>query len=131
VKPSVEEIGNLLALKRHERPPEGYMEDFLREFHQRRREEAMGERGFAAWWKRLGERLMAPGAARWAYGAGAAYAAVMITVVLLPRQQEVVSPPTQDVEYREVTPVDTEPVQQLDQLDLRPESEGKTGEQVF
>jgi len=91
----------------------------------------MVERGFAAWWKRLGEWMTAPGAAKWAYGAGAAYAAVMIAVVLLPRQQEVVSPPTQDVEFRTLTPVETEPVQQLEQLDLRPESEGKTGEQVF
>ena len=32
MKPSVEEIGALLALKRHERPEEGYFDDFLREF---------------------------------------------------------------------------------------------------
>lgn len=107
------------------------MEDFLREFHLRRREEAMAERGIGGWMRRLGQWFAAPGAAKWAYGAGAAYAAVMLMVVLAPREQEVIGPAGKDAQYREIVPVESGSVEQLQQLDLRPESQGTTGEQEF
>ena len=41
MKPTIEQIGDLLALKRNERPEEGYWQDFLCEFHQNQREQAV------------------------------------------------------------------------------------------
>ena len=40
MKPTVEQLENLLALRRDERPEEGYSQDFLCEFHHRQRERA-------------------------------------------------------------------------------------------
>ncbi|MDP4725042.1 MAG: hypothetical protein NWS47_01965 [Alphaproteobacteria bacterium] len=51
MKPTVEQIGSLLALKRHERPEDGYFDDFLREYHQRRRVEEASKSGPTAWLK--------------------------------------------------------------------------------
>ncbi len=131
MKPSIEEIGSLLALKRHERPEEGYFDDFLREFHQRRRAEEARNRGLKGWWKDasawLGERLTS----KWAYGAGLAYAAVMAAFLLsAPSGEQVGNLPATNVghEIRSVEPIQ---VEQLQSLDLRPSSEGSTGEQEF
>jgi len=38
---STEPMHRLIRLKRYEKPPEGYYEDFLREFHQRQRAELL------------------------------------------------------------------------------------------
>lgn len=131
MKPSVKQIESLLSLKRHERPPEGYMDDFLREFHMRRREEAMTERGFSALWSRFTGWLSGTDTSKWAYGAGLAYAAILIAFVVTPREQV-----TEGLELKPASlvvpaePTDTG-VQQLEELDLRPSSEGSTGEQEF
>ncbi|MGB6222048.1 hypothetical protein [Haloferula sp.] len=126
MKPSVEQIGSLLSLKRHERPPEGYMDDFLREFHMRQREEAVKERGFAAVWSRLTGWISEPGMSKWVYGGVVGYAAVMIAVMTGERPIEVEGLSTQPASNAVVIPV-----QQLEELDLRPNSEGSTGEQEF
>ena len=89
MKPTVEEIGSLLALKRHERPEEGYFDGFLREFHQRRRAEEAQQRGLAGWWKKASAWVSDLGASKWAYGAGLAYAAVMALLLLAPEGGQV------------------------------------------
>jgi hypothetical protein len=133
VKPSAEQIGALLSLKRHERPPEGYMDDFLREFHMRRREEAMSERGFGAWWSRFTGWLSEPGASKWAYGAGMAYAAILIAFMAGERPLDREGLNLKPVNHQIVVPVQPAAagVQQLGELDLRPDSAGSTGEQEF
>lgn len=130
MKPSVEEIGSLLALKRHERPEEGYFDDFLREFHQRRREEEALKTGPAGWLRRASAWFSNLGASRWAYGAGLAYATVMALFLLAPDTAPVQSAPSVPVNYK-VAPAEPAVVEQLEALDLRPSSQGSTGEQEF
>jgi hypothetical protein len=77
------DLEKLLRLKRHERPPEGYFEGFLREFHQRQRAEMMKVSSLSLFADRLAARLydfrflLQP---RWLYGVGAAYALLMIAL---------------------------------------------------
>ena len=130
VKPTVEEIGTLLALKRHERPEEGYFDDFLREFHQRRRAEEASRKGVAGWWKQTSEWFSNLGASKWAYGGGLAYAALAAVWLLAPKDSDFQQPPAPTNVGHEVkaqAPV----VEQLDALDLRPSTQGSTGEQEF
>lgn len=110
MKPTVEQIGNLLALKRHERPPEGYMEDFLREFHQRTRQEAVNPTGLKAWWSRFSEWVSEPEKTKWLYGGGLAYAAIALGFVLVPRSTEVAAPVLEPARYEVLPVVSEEPV---------------------
>ncbi len=130
MKPSVEEIGALLALKRHERPEEGYFDDFLREFHQRRREEEMLKSGPSGWLRRFSGWFSNLGASRWAYGAGLAYATVAALFLLVPDAPREQAAPPVPVHYK-VAPAEPAAVEQLDALDLGPSSQGSTGEQEF
>jgi hypothetical protein len=129
VKPNIEEIGSLLALKRHERPEEGYFDDFLREFHQRRRAEESMKRGPAGWWKQASEWVSNLGASKWAYGGGMAYAAIAAVWLLAPRGADTQPPPAINVGHEVKAPAPV--VEQLDALDLRSTTQGRTGEQEF
>lgn len=130
MKPTVEEIGTLLALKRHERPEDGYFDDFLREFHQRRREEESRQQGLAGWWRKASAWVSDLGASKWAYAGGLAYAAIAAFVLLIPQEQEVGASPATNVGH-EVKTDEPAVVEQLDALDLRPSTQGSTGEQEF
>lgn len=130
MKPSVEQIESLLALKRHERPGEGYFEDFLVEFHRRRREEEAALTGVGGMWKRFSQWFSNVGSAKWAYGLGVAYAAVAAVFLLSPEAAEVQPVPVAPVDFK-VEPVPAEVMEQLEELDLRPSTQGRTGEQVF
>jgi hypothetical protein len=130
VKPSVEQIGALLALKRHERPEEGYMQDFLTEFHQRQRQEAVNRGGLSRMFGRLNEWFGELGGVKWAYGAGLAYAAVMAAFFLVPRNAESEKFAPVPVKH-EVVPARAPSVEQLEQLDLNPSTRGTSGEQAF
>lgn len=109
------------------------MDDFLREFHMRRREEATTKRGIGSLWSRFTEWLTDPGASKWAYGAGLAYAAILVAFMTgeRPIEDEVIN--LKPVNHQIVVPLETvaPPVQQLEELDLSPASEGSTGEQEF
>jgi hypothetical protein len=129
VKPNIEEIGSLLALKRHERPEEGYFDDFLREFHQRRRAEESMKRGPAGWWKQASEWVSNLGASKWAYGGGMAYVAIAAVWLLVPRGADTKPPPATNVGHDVRVPAPV--VEQLDALDLRSTTQGRTGEQEF
>ncbi len=75
------DIQKLLRLKRHERPPEGFVDDFLGEFHRRQRLDAQK----VSAWRLLCDRaearlhdlrfLLQP---RWLFPLGTAYAALMV-----------------------------------------------------
>jgi hypothetical protein len=128
VKPSVEQIGSLLALKRQERPEEGYWQDFLCEFHQNQREQAVRKSGLMSFPGRVSSWFSDLGPSKWAYGAGLAYAAATVAFFLTPHSADVEKTPAAPVNYQVVpAPV----VEQLDQLDLSPSTQGSAGEQVF
>lgn len=130
MKPSVEQIGNLLALKRHERPEDGYWQDFLCEFHQTQREQAVKKSGLMSFYGRVSGWFSDLGPSKWAYGAGLAYATVTVAFFLTPRGVEVENTPAAPVNYQ-VVPAPAPAVEQLDQLDLSPSTQGNAGEQVF
>ena len=46
-------VSKLLRLKRYEKPPPGYFDDFLREFQRRQRVEALRRPGWAIFWDRI------------------------------------------------------------------------------
>ena len=81
------ELERLVRLKRHERPPEGYFEDFLREFRERQRAEMLKVSSFSLFADRVAARLydcrflLQP---RWLYGVGAAYALLMVALFFRP-----------------------------------------------
>jgi hypothetical protein len=129
VKPSVEQLENLLALKRYERPEEGYWQDFLCEFHQRQREQATVKSGLVDFFGRVSGWFSDLGPSKWAYGAGLAYATATVVFFLMPRGVEVENAPAAPVNYQ-VVPA-APPVEQLDQLDLSPSTQGSVGEHVF
>lgn len=129
MKPSVEQLENLLALKRYERPEEGYWQGFLCEFHQRQREQATVKPGLASFVGRISSWFSDLGPSKWAYGAGLAYATATVVFFLTPRGVEIESGPAAPVNYQ-VVPA-APPVEQLEQLDLSPSTQGSVGEQVF
>jgi hypothetical protein len=129
VKPSVEQIENLLALKRHERPEEGYWQDFLCEFHQRQREQAVLKSGLSDFFSRISAWFADLGPSKWAYGAGLAYATATVVFFLTPQGVKVQHAPASPVNYQVVP--QAPPVEQLDELDLSPSTQGSVGEQVF
>jgi hypothetical protein len=130
VKPSPEQIGSLLALKRYESPREGYWDNFICEFHQNQRQLVSNKTGIAdkafsitTWFSSLGP-------SKWVYGAGLAYATVIAALMINPKTASVEQMQSAPVNY-EVAPVAAPPVQQLQQLDLSPATQGNIGEQMF
>ena len=130
MKPSVEQLGNLLALKRHERPEDGYWQDFLCEFHQTQREQVAMKSGLMSFYGRVSNWFSDLGPSKWAYGAGLAYATITVAFFLTPRGVDVEKTPAAPVNYQ-VVPAPGPAVEQLDQLDLSPSTQGNPGEQVF
>ncbi len=130
MKPSVEQLENLLTLRRDERPAEGYWQDFLCEFHHRQRERAVAEGGLIGFFRKLTDWISEMGPQKWAYGAGLAYATVTVAFLLMPRHAEIEHAPASPVNYQ-VVPPPAPTVEQLDELDLSPSTQGSTGEQVF
>jgi len=119
-----------MALRREERPDEGYWKEFLSEFHQRQREEAVKQSGLLGKLEHAKSWFSNLGPSKWAYGAGLAYAAVTIGFLMLPRDVEYDHAPAAPVN-RQYTPDRVSPAEQLDQLDLSPAGQGSAGEQVF
>ncbi len=130
MKPTVEQLENLLALKRLERPEEGYWQDFLCEFHHRQRERVVARSGFSGFMSRLSSMFADLSPTKWAYGAGLAYATVTVAFFLMPRGVEVEKTPAAPVNYQ-VVPTAAPAVEQLDELDLSPTTQGSAGEIVF
>ncbi|MFT3989863.1 MAG: hypothetical protein QM680_00495 [Luteolibacter sp.] len=130
MKPSVEQIGNLLALRRGMRPEEGYWQDFLCEFHHRQRQQAVEKTGVFGHLQTVFGWLSDLGPAKWAYGAGVAYAAITVAFFLIPRNQTVEQMPISPVKH-EVAAPPVPATEQLNELDLSPEAQGKLGEQAF
>ncbi len=129
MKPSVEQISNLLSQRSDLRPEEGYWQDFLREFHHNQRVEATSLSAPAAFFAGFRSWFSEVSPSKWAYGAGLAYAAATMAFILIPREAGVDSMPSTPVSYPQVVPAPA--LEQLEQLDLDPSTQGNTGEQVF
>ena len=100
MKPEFPEVQKLLRLKRYEEPSDEYFEEFLDEFHRRQREDLMKTSARSLFMERLTVWFRELGMAKWAYGAGLAYAALMIGFVLWPRgghEAPVVKPGTTEL----------------------------------
>ena len=130
MKPSIGQLESLLALKRHERPEEDYWQGFLCEFHQRQREQATMKSGLSRFMERVSAWFGDLDSSKWAYGAGLAYAAVTVAFFLMPKRVEIERAPVSPVNYQ-VVPSPVPAVEQLEQLDLSPSTQGSAGEQVF
>ena len=88
------EIQNLIALKRYEGPSDEYFDEFLEEFHHRQREDVLKRSARSLLMERMRVWFQELGMAKWAYGAGVAYAALMIGFVAWPKGGEA---PTADL----------------------------------
>lgn len=131
MKPTVEQISNLLAHKDTERPDAEYWQDFICEFHRNQREQSVKMLGFKSFIGFMSNWFSDLGSSKWAYGAGIAYAAVTVAFFLTPRDVMTESPPATHVNFQ-VVPAPVPPtVEQLKQLDLSPLTQGNAGEQVF
>ena len=130
MKPSVGQLETLLALKRHERPEEDYWQGFLCEFHQRQHEQAAVKSKFAGFVESVSAWFSDIGPSKWAYGAGLAYATVTVAFFLMPKGEEFERTPVSPASYQ-VVPSPVPSVEQLEQLDLSPSTQGSAGEQVF
>ena len=129
MKPSAEQLGNLLALKRDERPEEGYWQDFLCEFHQRQREASVRRWTPMGMYQRFSQWFLDLGRMKWLYGAGLGYAAIAAAFLTIPQPVKLEQTPTPV--HHQIIPAPVHPVEQLDELDLAPSTQGSVGEQVF
>jgi hypothetical protein len=82
------DVQNLIALKRFEGPSDEYFDEFLQEFHRRQREDVLKRSARSLLLERLQVWFRELGMAKWAYGAGVAYAALMIAFVAWPRNDQ-------------------------------------------
>ena len=74
----LEELQGLLRLKNYERPAEGYFEDFLDEFQRRQRISAVEGAKEESFLSKASSWFREMGAAKWAIGAGMAYAVLAL-----------------------------------------------------
>lgn len=77
----------MLRLKRYEKPPEGFYEQFFEEFQSRQRSEMLRQSAHGLFFERVSAWMWGLGNRRWLYAGGAAYAAVMIVVFLRPMSE--------------------------------------------
>lgn len=131
MKPTVEQIGTLLALKRDESPGSGYWQEFICDFHRKQREQATKSSGIQNLFGHVSDWFSDLGSSKWAYGAGVAYAAVTVAFFLMPREVVKENTPGSNVNYHVVPASEPTVIQQLNQLDLSPSTQGTAGEQVF
>ncbi len=75
-------VQKLLRLKRYERPPEGYYEDFLLEFQHRQRADMLRRSAFSLWTEKVANWFWGFGSSKWVVGGATAYASLMIFAYL-------------------------------------------------
>jgi len=79
-----ENLERMLRLKRYEKPPEGFYEEFFAEFQSRQRSEMLRQSAHGLLFERISTWMWGMGNRRWLYAGGVAYATVMIVVFLRP-----------------------------------------------
>ena len=104
-----EPMHHIIRLKRYEQPPEGYFEDFLREFNYRQRAELLKPSLSAMIMERLTSLMSEIRVPAMAY-AGAAVVAVGVGTAIINHQPESPAPRSYAVSYTQ-TPVTIEKMQ--------------------
>ena len=66
-------------------PADEYFEEFLDEFHRRQREDLMKRSARSLLFERIGVWFREMGSAKWIYGAGAAYALLLVGFFVWPK----------------------------------------------
>ncbi len=127
MKPSVEQISNLLSQRDDLRPEEGYWQDFLREFHHNQRVEAANQPAVTVFLKNLGSFFSEVSPSRWAYGAGFAYAAAAVIFLIAPRGADTETMPSSQINHQ-IVPAPS--LERMDQPDATV-SEEVSEEQAF
>ena len=79
-----EQISKIVSLKRYETPRDGYFEDFLTEFQERQRGELLQKSSVSLFFERASTWLREMSSLKWVAGAGVAYAALMVGILLWP-----------------------------------------------
>lgn len=79
-----EQVRKIVSLKRYETPRDGYFEDFLEEFQQRQRSELLHKSSTSIFFERVFTWFREVGSIKWVAGAGVAYAALMLGILLWP-----------------------------------------------
>ena len=115
-----EQVRKIVSLKRYETPRDGYFEDFLAEFQERQRSELLHRSSTSLFFERVSTWFREVGSVKWVAGAGVAYAALMLGILLWPA-----GPGT--MPDSNLTPVSFEPVQKP--LTPPPSGEEKKDEQ--
>ena len=82
------DVQKLIALKRYEQPSDEYFDQFLDEFRQRQRQELLNKSARGILFERVQTWMNGLGKQGWVYGAGVAYAVVMLGFFLIPQSQE-------------------------------------------
>lgn len=80
------EIQKLFTLRGQEAPADEYFEEFLDEFHRRQRQDLMKRSARSLLVERVTVWLREMGTAKWACGAGIAYALLMIGFFVWPKE---------------------------------------------
>ena len=115
-----EDVQKLIRLKRHERPPDDYFDDFLMEFQRRQRSELLNRSARSLFFERVATYFSGFGKPGWVYGAGAAYAVAMLVFFAIPRNQEQAKAPASPEQVNMISPLLTEdPVQLVPTPSLR------------
>lgn len=100
VKPSIKQLENLLALKRHERLGDAYWHDFLCEFHQRQGERTVKKSGIMHFLGHLPAWLSDLSSSKWIYGIGLVYAIITAVILLTNSAAEKINMPVMPVNFQ-------------------------------
>lgn len=125
MRPSLEQLENLLALKRLEVPEEGYWQGFLCEFHQRQ-QQAEVKSGLLTVFGQLAAWFADLGPSKWAYAAGLAYTSVTVAWILIPKDLAIETAPLTPVNYK-VVPTPAPEVEHPAPLNLNSSTQGSAG----
>jgi len=79
-----EDIQRLLRLKRYEQPPEGFVEDFVRQFHHRQRQEIMRHSARGLLWERVNTYFHGLFAPTWRWAGATAVALIAAFMIFKP-----------------------------------------------
>jgi hypothetical protein len=130
VKFTIEQIRDLLALRCDGARDERYWREFLVEFHLKQRERAVSGAGAAGLRRCAAAWFSGIARAKWADGAGLAYAAVTVACLLSPRQVHRNGPPDFPVIYQ-VVPASGPPAAVKHPARLRPRLQDNAEGRVF
>jgi hypothetical protein len=115
-------VSKLLRLKRYEKPPPGYFDDFLREFRRRQRVEALRRPRWAIFWDRIISIAPTFRVPQFAYAAILVLAAAASTLIIT--QQPVGSPGRSEISQTSFSLTTSKPVTISDTLPVSAQTGG-------